>query len=133
METIARRRDFIAASRARRAGAASLNLQGRSRAPGETPDPATVRVGYTCSKKVGNAVRRNRAKRRLRAAAAAVLPRLGRPGWDYVLIGKPEATAARPFPDLLADLEGALARVHGAGGGRDRPHRPKATAPAVSP
>ncbi len=124
MEIIARRRDFIAASRARRAGSASLNLQGRSRAPGETPDAAVVRVGYTCSKKVGNAVRRNRAKRRLRAAAAALLPRLGRPGWDYVLIGKPDATAARPFPDLLADLEAALARVHGGGGGRDRPARP---------
>jgi ribonuclease P protein component len=74
-------------------------------------------VGFTCSRKVGNAVARNRAKRRLRAAARAVLPETGRPGWDYVLIGRPEATAGRAWPDLLADLRAALARVHAA---RDR-------------
>ena len=54
--------------------------------------------GYTCSKKVGNAVARNRAKRRLREAARAVLPAFsGRDGWDYVLIGRAEVTAARPY------------------------------------
>ena len=71
-------------------------MQARRRDADEAPDG--IRVGYTCSKKVGNAVARNRAKRRLRAAARAVIPGLGRPGWDYVLIGRPEATAARPFP-----------------------------------
>lgn len=71
-----------------------------------------VRVGFTCSKKVGNAVARNRAKRRLREVARAVLPAEGREGWDYVLIGRPEVTAALPFPQLLADLSHALARVH---------------------
>lgn len=72
----------------------------------------SLRVGFTCSKKVGNAVARNRAKRRLRAAAAATLPRLGRPGWDYVLIGRAGATATRPFTEMLADLEAGLRRVH---------------------
>lgn len=86
-------------------------LQARRRAEGETTE-AGPRVGYTCSKKVGNAVKRNRAKRRLRAAAAAILPEAGRPGWDYVLIGRAEATAARPFALLLDDLRGALARIH---------------------
>ncbi|HET7410405.1 MAG TPA: ribonuclease P protein component, partial [Paracoccaceae bacterium] len=58
------------------------------------------------------AVVRNRAKRRLRAAAAEVLPQAGSPGWDYVLVGRPQATVARPFPELVADLRTALGRVH---------------------
>ena len=88
-------------------------VQGRKRREGEPHDPAARRVGYTCSKKVGNAVARNRAKRRLRAAVAAALPLHGRPGWDYVLIGRNEATAAQgPFADLVGDLEKALTRLH---------------------
>ena len=71
-----------------------------------------MRVGFTCSKKVGNAVARNRAKRRLREVARAVLTREGREGWDYVLIGRPEVTAALPFDQLHSDLRHALARVH---------------------
>ena len=64
------------------------------------------------SKAVGNAVTRNRAKRRLRAIAREILPELGRPGWDYVLIGRPDATVTRDFGDLRGDLVSALARVH---------------------
>lgn len=71
-----------------------------------------MRVGYTCSKKVGNAVVRNRAKRRLREAARAVLATRGRPGWDYVLIGRPRVTAERPFAQLCEDVAAALARIH---------------------
>jgi len=85
-------------------------LQARRRP--DATDAATIRVGFTCSRKVGNAVARNRAKRRLRAAAVEVLPANGRPGWDYVLIGKRGATAARPFPALCDDLAGALRAVH---------------------
>jgi ribonuclease P protein component len=69
-----------------------------------------VRVGFTASRKVGNAVVRNRAKRRLRAVAARVLSDMGRPGTDYVLIAR-AATAERPFAALLDDLEAALRRV----------------------
>lgn len=75
-------------------------------------DPA-IGVGFTCSKKVGNAVARNRAKRRLREVARLVLPKAGRPGWDYALIGRPLATAARPFEALLGDLRVALDKAHG--------------------
>jgi ribonuclease P protein component len=69
-----------------------------------------VRVGFTASRKVGNAVMRNRAKRRLRAAAAQVLSNKGKLGMDYVLIAR-AATAERPFATLLTDLELALHRV----------------------
>ena len=114
MDGLRKRADFLAAARARRASTPGFTLQARHRAP-EEPDGQAIRVGFTCSRKVGNAVARNRAKRRLREAARLTLPRHGRPGWDYVLIGRPEATAARPFDAMLADLEGALARVHVSG------------------
>jgi len=80
---------------------------------GETA--AALRVGFTASRRVGNAVARNRAKRRLRAAADTVLARQGKPGTDYVLIARPE-TGARPYAQLLVDLEGALRQI-----GRPRP------------
>ena len=104
------RSDFLAAAKARRAPVAGFLLQARERDPAE---PAQgIRVGFTCSKKVGNAVVRNRAKRRLRALAREILPGAGRPGWDYVLIGKPGATVERDFAALKDDLASALSRIH---------------------
>jgi ribonuclease P protein component len=69
-----------------------------------------VRVGFTASRKVGNAVVRNRAKRRLRAAADRILPDGGKPGTDYVLIAR-SVTAERTFAALLGDLAAALRRI----------------------
>jgi ribonuclease P protein component len=74
-------------------------------------------VGFTASRKVGNSVARNRAKRRMRAAAASVLPFHGRPGTDYVLIAR-ASTPDRPFSALVADLESALRRIEYDGAGR---------------
>jgi len=108
IEPIRRRADFLAVARARRVAAPGMVVQARDRG---AAGPA--RLGLTCSRKVGNAVARNRAKRRLRAAARAVLPGAARPGWDYVLIGR---QAARPMAELSSDLARALARLHGMGG-----------------
>jgi ribonuclease P protein component len=79
----------------------------------ENSVPAACRVGFTASRKVGSAVVRNRAKRRLRAAAAAILPLLGRSSHDYVLIAK-AATLSRPYAALVADLTKALSGAHAA-------------------
>ncbi|MFI4947850.1 MAG: ribonuclease P protein component [Alphaproteobacteria bacterium] len=70
----------------------------------------SVRVGFTASRKVGNAVLRNRAKRRLRAAAAEILVRDGKKGTDYVLIAR-AGTAERPYADLVRDLAAALRQI----------------------
>ena len=112
LTTLTKRAEFLHAARARRQAAPGFLLQARRRAEGEVAEPGLLRVGFTCSKKLGNAVARNRAKRRLRALARDVLPRLGHPGWDYVLVGRPDATVSRDFAALLADLERAIAQIH---------------------
>jgi ribonuclease P protein component len=103
-----KRADFLKAASARRQGTGGFLLQARDRADA---DPS-VRVGFTASKKIGNAVLRNRAKRRLRALARQVLAPASRPGWDYVLVARPEATVSRSYTDLCADLAHALSAVH---------------------
>lgn len=111
-----RRAEFLRVAAARRKWAApGLVLQvapaGRPAQGDADGDAAPAfHVGFTVSKKVGNAVARNRARRRLRAAAEQVLPRHAAPDTDYVLIGRQE-TVARPFALLLKDLETALRRL----------------------
>lgn len=108
IETLRNRPDFLRTAQGRRQGTGSFMVQGRARGD-ENP---VVRIGFTASKKIGNAVARNRAKRRLRAVARAVLPALARPGWDYVIVAKPDATISREYKDMLADLDFALQSVH---------------------
>ncbi len=102
------RADFLRLARGRKWAAPGLVLQ-----MAQTPVEATeARAGFTVTKKIGNAVVRNRAKRRLREVARAVLPLYGSPGHDYVLIAR-EATPERPFASLIEDLKQALRKVHG--------------------
>lgn len=108
--TLAKRPDFTRAARALSLATPGFVLQARLRRPGEAEG---VRVGFTCSKKVGNAVARNRAKRRLREIAWQVLPAQGREGVDYVLIGRRDATATCPFDRLVSDLTGAVRALNG--------------------
>jgi len=125
MPTVGRlktRPQFLAVAAARRKWVTpGLVLQAARRPPDDDqaapatsrPEPeAEVRVGFTVTRKVGNAVERNRVKRRLRAAAAEIFPRLGRAGTDYVVVGR-GATLKRPFDALKADLEQAIRRLDG--------------------
>lgn len=77
---------------------------------GDAASQDEARVGFTASRKVGNAVARNRAKRRLRALSVEVLARHGVPGQDYVLIAR-ATTPTRPYAALRKDLERALRRL----------------------
>jgi ribonuclease P protein component len=104
------RADFLRVAASRRSAARpGLVLQAAPMPPGAQNGPV-ARVGFTASRKVGNAVVRNRAKRRLRAAAAEVLARRGAPETDYVLIAR-NGTGTRPYAQLVGDLEGALRQV----------------------
>jgi len=111
LDVMSKRAEFLAAARAKRQGTRTMMVQGRDRRDG---DPG-IRVGFTCSKKVGNAVARNRAKRRLRAVAREILPANGQAGWDYVLIGRAGETGQRPFDELRRDLSFALERLRAQG------------------
>ena len=125
VERLRRRSDFRAAANGARASGRAFLVQARRRDEDEA-----IRIGFTVSRQVGNAVERNRVRRRLREvvrlSAATGTSRLC-PGYDYVLIGRRAALAA-PFGELLQDLDSALVRISafeskGTGGaGRDPLH-----------
>ncbi|MBO6784902.1 MAG: ribonuclease P protein component [Alphaproteobacteria bacterium] len=103
-----RRADFLrVAAERRRWAAPGLVLQVAPRPEPESGAETGVRVGFTATKKIGNAVTRNRARRRLRAAVREIIPRAARPDCDYVVIAR-GATGTRAYPKLLADLRIAL-------------------------
>jgi ribonuclease P protein component len=80
-------------------------------APRPGDEAGVIGLGFTASRKVGKAVQRNRARRRLREAARQVLPGPARPGVNYVIVARP-AALTWPFDRLKQDLEAALIRVH---------------------
>lgn len=104
--TLRKRSEFLAANHGKRAASGGLVLLVRDRADG---DPQ-IRVGFTVTKKIGNAVVRNRMKRRFRELARHILPLSGIPGADHVLIGRPSGIE-KPFTALSVDLKRALQMV----------------------
>lgn len=111
LDTLRKRSDFLRLNRGRKHAAHGLVLQVRP-TPDAPEGTEIIRLGLTVTKKIGNAVVRNRARRRLREAARAVLPVAGQPGHDYVLIAR-QGTLGRSFDDLKADILRALRAVHG--------------------
>ena len=113
IERLKQRADFVAAARGSKASASAFVLQACPR-----QDSGPARFGFTVAKQVGNAVERNRVRRRLRemVMASAVAARRGH---DYVVIGR-RAALALPFARLLSEYERALRRVHEGSAGRLR-------------
>ena len=106
LQTLTKREDFILASRGLKHSCETMIVQINKN------DLSIIRVGFTCSKKIGIAVVRNRAKRRLRAIAREVVPNLGRVGFDYVLIGRYGSTVSSEFKTLKNDFISALEALH---------------------
>ena len=100
-----RRAEFLRVAKGRKAPSPGLVLQALVR-----QDEQPVRLGFTVTKKVGNAVVRNRTKRRLREAARLLLRETPCVGADLVLIGR-DTTRSRPFPLLIEDLRRGLAKL----------------------
>lgn len=114
LSTIRKRADFVAANRGLRVARPGFVLLAR-------PNGGRgIRFGVTVTKKIGNAVVRNRMKRRFRELLRAALPELGLPDHDHVLIGR-EGGVERDFAMLRAELDEALARA--ASGKADPPRR----------
>ncbi|MHB8528202.1 MAG: ribonuclease P protein component [Caulobacteraceae bacterium] len=115
LERLRTRPEFLAAARGLVRPSGALVVQARARDDGSS----AVRVGFTATKRIGGAVERNRAKRRLREAARILAPLHARAGCDYVFIAR-GGTGARPWARLLDDMKTALIRLAadlGAGAG----------------
>ncbi len=106
IESLKKRADFLRLRHGKFAKRPAFLLQA---APSEHE---AIRVGFTCSKQLGNAVARNRAKRRLREVVRKIMPKYGKAGWDYVLIGRSQTTAKRNFAKILREAEAALHEIH---------------------
>ncbi len=101
------RAEFLRANSGRRAGRPGVLVQCVERPQSDNMGAADLGAGFTASRKVGNAVVRNRARRRLKEAVRLLLPEFGKAGRDYVFIARRE-TAERPWTLLLDDVKSAL-------------------------
>ena len=133
LERLKKRWQFLAAAKGRAVARGAVLVQARPRDEGEPLALQSIGVGFTATRKLGGAVVRNRAKRRLREAARQLLPLHGAPGHDYVLVARSGATT-RPWARLLDDVETALISL-AAGGDDPRPasrssRNPRRSAPS---
>lgn len=103
-----KRAEFLRARNGRSWAARSLVLQAHRRSGDEAGEP---RFGFTATKRLGSAVQRNRARRRLKEAVRMVAPRNARVGYDYVVIAR-QPVLRHAFPDIVKELQTALKKVH---------------------
>ena len=112
IKTLLKRRDFLSVNKGARVSTPGFLLLALKRTNKQNMLVDDIRVGYTCSKKVGNAVTRNKAKRRLRALVRTTLPGIGLKCYDYVLIGKYSSTNKLSFETLQNDLKNSIIKLH---------------------
>ena len=105
IQKLRKRAEFLFVRAGSRASKGAVMVEARRRA-----EDGPIGLGLTASKKVGGAVVRNRARRRLREAARQLLPRHGLPGVDYVLVAR-QSTPEADWAGLLDDLKTALIRL----------------------
>lgn len=110
MLTLQKRQQFVSVARGGIKVAAKGVVVGTLKQR-QAPDNALPRVGFTATKKLGNAVVRNRIKRRLRAAFSEIASQCALPGHDYVVIGR-KNTLNREYAALLKDLKYAVMTTH---------------------
>jgi len=103
--TLKKRAEFLFVAQGMKSSGRFLSLQARENTVSEN-----IRFGLTASKKVGNAVKRNRARRRLRAILQQILPKYGLKGMDYVAIARPQTIDAN-YKDLLDEVEFLVKRL----------------------
>jgi ribonuclease P protein component len=131
--TLKVRAEFLAVRGGARASVPVCLIEARTRrtpAPGIPPQDGP-RFGFTVTKKLGNAVTRNRIRRRLKAAISELAPSKAVPGFDYVVVAR-AAAFDRPYPEIVADLTRAFAILHSTPGPK-RSSRPKNPAGKMHP
>ncbi|SNY90456.1 ribonuclease P protein component [Cohaesibacter sp. ES.047] len=129
MLRLKKRSEFLTAAKGVRLSRRGFVLQVLRRKPEDDGPP---RVGFTVTKKVGNAVVRNRVKRRLREIARLHGSDHMQSGWDYVLIGRIGALHL-PFDAMVADFKGSLRDARAGKGTKGRPSGRGRRKPAADP
>ena len=112
IQTIKKRRDFLQGNNAPYAAMPSVVVQSYLRTDEVVKTDDSIMMGITCSKKVGNAVTRNRAKRRLREAGKIVLKEVGLKKTNYIFIARRAMTVKVKFADICRDIEVGIKKIH---------------------
>ena len=111
IQTIKKRKDFLKGNASAYVAMNSVIIQSYNRSD-DTSDEPYIKLGITCSKKIGNAVLRNKAKRRLREAGKIVLEKIGKSNRNYILIARKDITIKIRFCDLCNDIEGGIKKIY---------------------
>ena len=112
IQTIKKRRDFIKGNNAPYAAMPSVVIQSYLRTDEVVETDDSIMMGITCSKKIGNAVTRNRAKRRLREAGKIVLKGIGLEKTNYIFIARKSITVKAKFTELCRDIEVGINEIY---------------------
>ena len=112
IQTIKKRRDFLKGNAAAYTVMNSVIIQSYLRSEDSNEADNLIKIGITCSKKIGNAVLRNKAKRRLREAGKMILSKIGKKNRNYIFIARKDITLTTKFCDLCKDIEDGIKKIY---------------------